>query len=109
MTTGAALAVFTEVTTCDGYRGPHEVQVWTDGMTAYATTVDARGTTGRDVEAVLRDGVTLSGSCPALMGPGEGEPCAGALEWDLSTPGTWTADPDALRHVTAYGSLLEQA
>lgn len=108
MTAGTALAVFTDVTLCDGLRGPHEVQVWTDGLTAYATTVDARGTTGRDVEAVLRDGVTLSASCPALTGPGEGEPCAGALTWDLSTPGTWTADPDAITALVEYGTKVER-
>jgi len=75
------LTVFHDVAHCDT-KHEHPIILTTDGLRAYAHGPETT------VEAVLRNGRLIEVTCPELDGT-----CHGVVTFDLTTPGTWTADP----------------
>lgn len=108
---GVPLVVYRDVAICDG-RHQHEVDLTTDGLRAFAFEVG----TDQEVSAVLRDGVLLTASCPALVGGGylagtgehDPEPCGGHVEWRIDTE-AWTSDDESCRDLAQYGTVMEVA
>lgn len=101
MPTAAPLVVFSDTAICDG-PVEHEVRLITDGRRAYAYGIHPQGC---DAEPWARNGTRVTAVCcqPAP----HREECEGIAYFDLSTEGTWTADPEALSLLTVHGTPLE--
>lgn len=94
---GTPLACITDTSLCD--RRHHEVVIVTDGQRAYVYPLDNQVQVAGDT-TVARVGVTLTADCPDAT-------CDGQVAWRMDTEGTWGADADALRLLTAYGTGVE--
>lgn len=92
MTAPVTLAVFSDIGICDT-KHEHPVVLITDGTRAHCEGL------GVTVDAVSRDGVKITACCPLDW-------CYGMVEFDLSEPGTWTADPADLSMLAKYGDTL---
>lgn len=97
------LAVFSDVTHCDGPRG-HELRIISDGTTAYAYGTEHGAV---DCDPVSRDGVTLIVDC-GQPDRRDDTPCVGRAWFSIDTAGTWTADPTARRLLTQYGQQVQR-
>lgn len=76
--------------------GNHEITLYTDGyLRAYAH--------GNQTDATVshRDREYVWVTCGQPLH--NDEPCEISLGFDLTEPGTWTTDPDAIRLVSKYG------
>lgn len=92
------LVIFTNIAICDGCG--HEIKVWTDGRTAYATTFD-----NWDASSYDRSGNLLTVWCGAVDVVTD-ERCTGFVLFDLSARAgreSWKVrTPDLLR-MLSYG------
>lgn len=98
MTQTLPLTVFRDTTGCGG-QADHELTLITDGFHAYAY--------GPHTDAVVsyRDLDRFHVHCNQ---PGRNdEPCGGVADFVLSTMGTWTTDPDAIRTLSKFGETVE--
>lgn len=93
-TTAEPLAVYRNTVDC----GQHEIFLYTDGRTAYAHGAETDSTVSH------RDREHMWVTCGQPMS--NDEPCEVFLGFDLTEPGTWTTDPDAIRWVVKYGETV---
>lgn len=101
------LVIFTDSTNCDDCG--HCATVWTDGLVAYALTFSDGTRASVEFDGLLRDGETITGSCPLSREHGPDEQCPGSYTWRLDTEGTWDAPTMANLSILRDAYRLEVA